>query len=170
MHAVSSICDQHHSLDCVDISSFITAAHTMPSDDINPQAESGFAKGKAYDKHRATYAQDAIDILLEKVGVLDKTGAKVLDLAAGTGKSTEALAARDEQYEITAVEPLESMRRILADKKLPSVTVKDGTATSIPLEDASVEAVVCAQVGELLFIFNASFAIPVCALSSKDAS
>lgn len=39
------------------------------------------------------------------------------------------------------------MRRVLDDKKLPNVTVKAGKADSIPLDDGSVDAVICAQVG-----------------------
>ena len=126
----------------------------MPSEGVDPQAQNGFAKGTAYDQYRAKYSPDAVDLLLEHLNINGQTGAKVLDLAAGTGKFTDALAARDERYEITAVEPLESMRKVLADKKLNAVTVKDGKADSIPLEEASVHAVICAQVGNSLFPSN----------------
>ena len=41
----------------------------------------------------------------------------------------------------------DGMRQVLEDKKLAGVTVKAGRADKIPLEDASLDAVVCAQVG-----------------------
>lgn len=106
-----------------------------PSGEINENAQTGFAKSAAYDQHRPSYTPSIVQLLLEKVRVSGKNGAKILDLAAGTGKFTEALAARDEKYQIIAVEPHPQMRAVLADKKLPGVTVEDGKADSIPLED-----------------------------------
>lgn len=41
------------------------------------------------------------------------------------------------------------MRRVLEDKRLSGVEVKDGHSTSIPLPDESVDAVVIAQVGQV---------------------
>lgn len=113
---------------------------------LDAQVEPGFSKGAAYDKHRATYAADAVEILLENLQVSGKKNASVLDLAAGTGKFTDALSSREEQYAVLAVEPVESMRRVLEEKRLPGVDVKDGRADSIPAEDATVDAVVVAQV------------------------
>ena len=114
---------------------------------LDERAQTGFAKSGAYDQYRPTYSSTITQLLLEKLRVAGRNGAKILDLAAGTGKFTELLAARDEKYEIIAVEPHDDMRKVLENKKLPNVTVKTGTAESIPLEDASVDAVICAQVG-----------------------
>lgn len=108
--------------------------------------QTGFAKSAAYDQNRPAYTESIVQLLLENLRVAGKDGAKVLDLAAGTGKFTESLARRDEKYEIIAVEPQGDMRRILEEKKLPGVTVIDGKADSIPLDDESVDAVICAQV------------------------
>lgn len=113
---------------------------------IDSQVGPGFSKGQQYDQHRATYAADAVEILLQNLQVSGKKNARVLDLAAGTGKLTAALSARDEGVQIVAVEPLESMRSVLEDKSLPNVEVKDGHAESIPVEDGSIDAVVVAQV------------------------
>nr|POE63355.1 putative methyltransferase-like c25b8.10 [Quercus suber] len=112
---------------------------------INNRAQTGFAKSTAYDEHRATYPPTATQHLLEQLRVAGKQNARILDLAAGTGIFTAALVARDEQYDITAVEPHDGMRDVLEAKKLPRVTVKSGVSTSIPLDDASVDAVVVAQ-------------------------
>ena len=119
-------------------------AHTVG---INEQARSGFAKGTAYDTHRPAYSGTIVQTLLENLGLSGKKKAAILDLAAGTGKFTEALASRDEEYEIIAVEPHDRMRQVLIDKNLSRVTVKDGRANSLTLEDDSVDAVICAQVG-----------------------
>lgn len=76
--------------------------------------------------------------------------ASVVDLAAGTGKMTELLAKRPEEYEITAVEPHADMRKVLEAKKLRGVKVVDGLSTDMPLEKESVDAVIAAQVGVIL--------------------
>lgn len=66
-------------------------------------------------------------------------GDDVLDLAAGTGKLTSLLV---ETYpHVIAVEPLASMRAFIT----PEAEVLDGTAESIPLADASVDAVFVAE-------------------------
>lgn len=116
-------------------------------DTFKTRARVGFAKGEEYDQYRPTYSPTMVQLLLDNLQVNGKKHAKILDLAAGTGKFTEAVAAREEQFEIVAVEPHEKMRGVLAGKELRGVTVKDGKADAIPLPDASVDAVICAQVG-----------------------
>lgn len=117
------------------------------SSGLDERAVLGFAKSAAYDQYRPAYSATAVQFLLEKLGVAGKHRAKILDLAAGTGKFTEALSGRDERFEIVAVEPHHGMRQVLDDKKLSGVAVKAGKADEIPLEDASLDAVICAQVG-----------------------
>ncbi|KAF2481085.1 S-adenosyl-L-methionine-dependent methyltransferase [Neohortaea acidophila] len=114
-------------------------------DTFKTRARVGFAKGEEYDQYRPTYSPTIVQLLLDNLQVNGKQHAKILDLAAGTGKFTEAVAAREEQFEIVAVEPHEKMRGVLAGKELRGVTVKDGKADAIPLPDASVDAVICAQ-------------------------
>lgn len=123
---------------------------------MDPQVGPGFSKGLEYDQHRAIYADDAVEKLLQSLQVSGKQNARILDLAAGTGKFTEALARRPEQFEILAVEPLENLRDILAQKKLPGVTVADGEASRIPVEDATIDAVVVAQVSVLSLLHGIS--------------
>ena len=70
-------------------------------------------------------------------------GAKtVLDLGAGTGKLTRALATRG--LEVFAVDPSSNMLDQLR-AAIPSATVTVGTAEDIPLADASVDAIVVGQ-------------------------
>ena len=127
---------------------------------LDERAQVGFAKSSAYDLYRPAYSSTIVQLILEQLRVAGQNGAKILDLAAGTGKFTEALAARDEKFQIIAVEPHDGMRQVLDDKKLLGVTVKAGTADAIPIEDGSVDAVICAQVGRLpLFLYQTARAI-----------
>ena len=119
----------------------------MAETSIHARAQASFAKSDDYDRHRPTYSATITQFLLEQLSVAGKSGAHVVDLAAGTGKFTEALAARDEGFRITAIEPHANMREVLAAKQLPGVTVVDGTAASMSsLADESVDAVFVAQV------------------------
>ncbi|MBY8849897.1 class I SAM-dependent methyltransferase [Saccharothrix sp. MB29] len=62
----------------------------------------------------------------------------VVDLVTGTGELTERLAAAAPG--VVAVEPDAGRRAELA-RRLPLVTVVEGTATAVPLPDTSVDAV-----------------------------
>ncbi|KAF1984648.1 methyltransferase [Aulographum hederae CBS 113979] len=108
-------------------------------------AQTGFAKGASYDQHRPSYPPEAVESILQAAHVAGQPQATIVDLAAGTGKFTVLLDARDEQFEVLAVEPHEGMRKELERKELRKVTVKDGLSTSIPAADESVDAVVVAQ-------------------------
>ncbi|TKA80403.1 hypothetical protein B0A55_01898 [Friedmanniomyces simplex] len=112
---------------------------------INDRAAKGFADSANYDKYRPSYTATATEELLKQCRVSGRKHAKILDLAAGSGKFTEGLAQRPEEFEIIAVEPHDGMRDVLQSKKLSGVTVKTGRADSIPLEDESVDAVIAAQ-------------------------
>ncbi|WPH03661.1 putative 2-heptaprenyl-1,4-naphthoquinone methyltransferase [Acrodontium crateriforme] len=112
---------------------------------INHRAATGFSKSSAYDQHRPAYSETAVTELLNQTRVAGKKNAQILDLAAGTGKFTVSLAAREEQYEITAVEPHDGMREVLAAKNLKNVAVRAGTAEKLPLDDESVDVVIAAQ-------------------------
>lgn len=110
------------------------------------EALTGFQKGQAYDQNRPSYPPQVVDKLLQALHIKGVAGAEVLDLAAGTGKFTELLAKRDEQFQITAVEPHQDMRFELEKKHLSNVKVLNGLATKIPLPDEGVDAVIIAQV------------------------
>jgi SAM-dependent methyltransferase len=87
----------------------------------------------AYAEHRPDYAQAALHWALERA-----PGRRVLDLGAGTGKLTAALLALG--GEVIAVEPDPAMLTELR-RALPAVRALPGSAESVPLPDASVDAV-----------------------------
>lgn len=93
-----------------------------------------------YERARPAYIEAAVDWALDRLGV--GAGARVLDLAAGTGKLTRQLVARG--LEVVAVEPGDEMRAVLL-QGLPEVEGLGGTAEAIPLEDASVDAIAVGQ-------------------------
>jgi SAM-dependent methyltransferase len=66
----------------------------------------------------------------------------VLDLAAGTGKLTRVLVAHFDR--VLAVEPLDEMRALL-EELVPEAEALAGEAESIPLDDASLDAVFVAE-------------------------
>jgi SAM-dependent methyltransferase len=68
--------------------------------------------------------------------------AAVVDLAAGTGKLTRVLMPRFEH--VVAVEPDGAMRALL-EELVPEAETCGGTAEALPLADASVDAVFCAE-------------------------
>lgn len=91
------------------------------------------AAATTYAEHRPDYAAAAIDWALANA-----PGPRVLDLGAGTGKLTAALAAR--KLRVIAVEPDPAMRTEL-ERQVPGVEAKAGQAEAIPLPDGSVDAV-----------------------------
>lgn len=117
----------------------------MASAEYLQASSDGFKDAKAYDTHRPSYPSEAVQSLLAHLGLAGKSKARIIDLAAGTGKSTELLSARPEEYEILAVEPTASMRETLAEKKLRGVGVKEGTAEKMDVEDGWADGIVVAQ-------------------------
>jgi SAM-dependent methyltransferase len=108
---------------------------------IHDAAARGFERAVGdYERGRPGFPPDAVRAVVEALGI--GPGKRVLDLAAGSGKFTRELVPTG--AEITAVEPVRSMREALA-AALPSVRTLDGTAESIPADDASFNAVTAAQ-------------------------
>jgi len=93
-----------------------------------------------YERARPEYADEAVDWAVEQLDL--RPGARVLDLAAGTGKLTRQLVSRG--LDVVAVEPGEEMRGVLA-RVLPGVEATAGTAEEIPLPDRSVDGVTVGQ-------------------------
>jgi SAM-dependent methyltransferase len=100
-----------------------------------------------YHRVRPPYSQELLDRAQSALGL--EAQARVLDLAAGTGRLTSELVQRFAR--VTAVEPDDAMRALITDGE-----VLDGSAEAIPLADASVDAVF---VGEAFHWFDARDAI-----------
>lgn len=95
-----------------------------------------------FDRVRPDYSQESLDRAQQALEL--DASARVLDLAAGTGRLTTELARRFAH--VVAVEPDEAMRSLI-----PVGDVLAGTAESIPLPAASVDAVF---VGEAFHWFD----------------
>jgi SAM-dependent methyltransferase len=103
---------------------------------IHHAARVGFARSAdAYERSRPGYPHEAIEFLVSHL----PAGARVLDLAAGTGKLTRPLLASG--LNVVAVEPVAEMRAALP----ASLRALDGTAEAIPLADGCVDAVTVGQ-------------------------
>jgi SAM-dependent methyltransferase len=95
------------------------------------RAQSFGAIAEDYDRLRPSPAPEALDWLVP-------AGCEVaVDVAAGTGLFTRPLAERVAR--VIAVEPDPQMRAVLAVRS-PEVEVLEGTGESIPLPDASADA------------------------------
>ena len=103
---------------------------------IHRAAHVGFSRSAdAYERARPGYPGKAVEQFASRLA----PGARVLDLAAGTGKLTRPLLAAG--LDVVAVEPVAEMRAALPD----SVRALEGTAQAIPLAGACVDAVSVGQ-------------------------
>jgi SAM-dependent methyltransferase len=107
-----------------------------PESELHP-ATRGFGQAAdAYERGRPDYPAAAVARVVDRLDL--RPGRTVVDLAAGTGKLTRALAASG--AEVVAVEPIAEMRA-----KIEDVRAIEGTAEAIPLADGSVDAVTVGQ-------------------------
>jgi SAM-dependent methyltransferase len=100
----------------------------------------GFRDAAGYDRARPRYDASVVAKLVEQLALAP--GAPVLELGAGTGQLSRALV--EAGLELTAVEPLEATRQLLAEA-IGAERVRAGRAEEIPLADASVQAVLAAD-------------------------
>ena len=100
---------------------------------MTERARSFGAAADDYDRLRPAPAGEALQWLVPS------PDATVLDLAAGTGLVTRALAAEG-IHDVVAVEPDDAMRAVLTARS-PGARALAGTAEEIPLPDGSVDAV-----------------------------
>jgi SAM-dependent methyltransferase len=108
---------------------------------MHPAAASGFAReAQAYARGRHDYPAAIAAWLRDELGL--SPAGTVLDLGAGTGKFTPYLAATGAR--VIAVEPVPAMAAELT-LRFPATDARPGSTDALPLADASVDAVVCAQ-------------------------
>jgi len=108
---------------------------------IDPAALRGFSEAAgSYARGRPEYPDEILDWLRASVGL--RTGKVVVELGAGTGKFTRSLMRTGAR--VTAIEPVEGMRAYLRATAI-GARAMSGSAQSIPVPDASADAVVCAQ-------------------------
>ncbi len=106
-------------------------------DRVHPSVLAGFGSAAgAYERARPTYPPEAVAWLAERLGI--GPGRSVVDLAAGTGKLTRALAATGAR--VVAVEPVAEMRA-----RIEGAEAVEGYAESIPLPDGFAHCVTVAQ-------------------------
>jgi SAM-dependent methyltransferase len=116
------------------------------------RASSFGAAAAHYAQHRPGYAEAAIRWCLAPVSGAQPM--RVVDLGAGTGILTGALAALG--ADVVAVEPDQGMLAELR-RQLPGLRAVEGSAESLPLPDQSVDAVLC---GQALHWFDLDRAMP----------
>jgi SAM-dependent methyltransferase len=108
--------------------------------ELHPLAQRFAVVADAYERGRPEYAPAIVGAIAAELCV--PVGARVLDLAAGTGKLTRALLGAG--LEVVAVEPQEELRELLA-VRVADAEVVEGVAEAIPLPDATVAAVTVAD-------------------------
>jgi SAM-dependent methyltransferase len=110
---------------------------------VHDVAASGFgAEADAYERARPSYPPDAVAWLADALRI--RAGARICDLAAGTGKFTRLLVPHLGGAELLAVEPVDGMRTLLA-RSLPDVPVIAATAEALPFVDGSLAGIAVAQ-------------------------
>lgn len=107
---------------------------------LHPLAAKFAEVAPAYERGRPDYAPAVIGALAAELQLAPD--ARVLDLGAGTGKLTRALAAAG--LDLVAVEPHAPLREVLV-AGVGAERVREGVAEAIPLADASVHAVTVAD-------------------------
>ena len=109
--------------------------------DVHSAASQGFGmEAKTYARGRPEYPASLLPWLKQEIGLAP--GKSVIDLGSGTGKFSTLLVQSGAR--VLAVEPVAAMREQFA-RKFPTLTQYEGTAQAMPLETASVDAVLCAQ-------------------------
>ncbi len=118
---------------------------------LHPLAQQFSSVAAEYERGRPEYPPAAVGALAAELRL--RPEARVLDLAAGTGKLSRALLAAG--FDVTAVEPLDSLREVLAER-IGAERVHAGLAEQIPLPDGSLDAV---SVGDAFHWFDQARAL-----------
>jgi SAM-dependent methyltransferase len=107
---------------------------------LHPLATRFASVADAYERGRPEYPPAAVGALAAELELAPR--ARILDLAAGTGKLARALLAGG--FDVVAVEPQGSLREALV-AGIGAERVHEGLAEAIPLPGSSVDAVTVAD-------------------------
>lgn len=107
----------------------------LPAEVKAERSRSFGAVASDYERYRPTPPASGIDWLLPE------HRGRVVDLGAGTGRLTQLLV--DRADEVVAIDPDARMRAVL-EREVPGARSIEGRGESIPLPDASVDAVLAA--------------------------
>jgi SAM-dependent methyltransferase len=107
---------------------------------VHEVAAAGFSDAADYEAARPSYPPELVAWLVEHLRIAP--GARVVDLAAGTGKLTRLLAPAG--ADLIAAEPVAGMRDIFR-ASVPGGPVLASTAEQLAFRDASLDAVTVAQ-------------------------
>ena len=107
---------------------------------VHEVAAAGFNDAADYEAARPSYPPDAVAWFVDNLQL--GPGARVVDLAAGTGKLTRLLVSSG--AELIAAEPVAGMRDIFR-ASVPGVPVLACTAEQLAFRDAAFDAVTVAQ-------------------------
>jgi SAM-dependent methyltransferase len=107
---------------------------------VHEVAAAGFSDAVDYEAARPSYPPDAVAWFVEHLRI--GPGARVVDLAAGTGKLTRLLAPAG--ADLIAAEPVAGMRELFR-AAVPGVPLLSCTAEQLAFRDASLDAVTVAQ-------------------------
>jgi SAM-dependent methyltransferase len=107
---------------------------------VHEVAAAGFSDAGDYEAARPSYPPDAVAWFVEHLRIAP--GARVVDLAAGTGKLTRLLAPAG--ADLVAAEPVAGMRDSFRTA-VPDIPVVACTAEQLAFHDASLDAVTVAQ-------------------------
>ncbi|MGV1036786.1 MAG: class I SAM-dependent methyltransferase [Candidatus Nanopelagicales bacterium] len=118
-------------------------AHAAPqrAAELAERSRSFGSWANEYDRYRPTYPDIAIEHALAQARRPVK---HIVDVGAGTGQLSQRLRALDPDVAVTAVEPDERMRQVLA-ANIGQERVVAGSAEEIPLPDTSVDGALAAQ-------------------------
>jgi SAM-dependent methyltransferase len=119
-----------------------TAAPDEPGLVADPGDPATMRSARSFGRVASVYREARPGYPVEAIAWLIGDAVRVLDLGAGTGKVTQALVELDR--DVIAVDPVEEMLDEL-EVAVPGVPRILGTAEDIPIEDASVDAVVAGQ-------------------------
>ena len=108
---------------------------------VHRVAAVGFgSEARAYERARPTYPASSVAWLVDALAL--GPGARVADVAAGTGKLTRLLVASGAT--VFAVEPVGGMREQLV-ASVPAVPALGAIAEALPFRDGSLDAITVAQ-------------------------